>query len=170
MHETSMVRLPHLHPTQEDHGEGNTHTMRTRLNGSKIRGSSFVLLYRRACWCFSLWRPSWFWSGRPLTCEWPELWGPFSWWTADTVVPSAGTKGQFDLKPQWSVLILCLFWMTSGENKPTNSVTVFPPIRNLRQIFQSLPPFIDILLLLLFFMVIFAILGKKTPYLKVNQY
>uniref|UniRef100_A0A8C1CS85 Two pore segment channel 1 n=1 Tax=Cyprinus carpio carpio TaxID=630221 RepID=A0A8C1CS85_CYPCA len=31
--------------------------------------------------------------------------------------------------------------------------------RNLRQIFQSLPPFIDILLLLLFFMVIFAILG-----------
>uniref|UniRef100_A0A672IHJ5 Ion transport domain-containing protein n=1 Tax=Salarias fasciatus TaxID=181472 RepID=A0A672IHJ5_SALFA len=35
--------------------------------------------------------------------------------------------------------------------------------RNLRQIFQSLPPFIDILLLLLFFMVIFAILGKK-PY------
>ncbi|KAJ3604188.1 hypothetical protein NHX12_028929 [Muraenolepis orangiensis] len=30
---------------------------------------------------------------------------------------------------------------------------------NLRQIFQSLPPFIDILLLLLFFMVIFAILG-----------
>uniref|UniRef100_A0A673CWH9 Voltage-dependent calcium channel protein TPC1 n=1 Tax=Sphaeramia orbicularis TaxID=375764 RepID=A0A673CWH9_9TELE len=33
--------------------------------------------------------------------------------------------------------------------------------RNLRQIFQSLPPFIDILLLLLFFMVIFAILGKS---------
>uniref|UniRef100_A0A3Q1CHR4 Ion transport domain-containing protein n=1 Tax=Amphiprion ocellaris TaxID=80972 RepID=A0A3Q1CHR4_AMPOC len=33
--------------------------------------------------------------------------------------------------------------------------------RNLRQIFQSLPPFIDILLLLLFFMVIFAILGKN---------
>uniref|UniRef100_A0A4W3HT59 Two pore segment channel 1 n=1 Tax=Callorhinchus milii TaxID=7868 RepID=A0A4W3HT59_CALMI len=32
--------------------------------------------------------------------------------------------------------------------------------RNLRQIFQSLPPFIDILSLLLFFMVIFAILGK----------
>ncbi|ROI27704.1 Two pore calcium channel protein 1 [Anabarilius grahami] len=32
-------------------------------------------------------------------------------------------------------------------------------IINLRQIFQSLPPFIDILLLLLFFMVIFAILG-----------
>ncbi|XP_042564467.1 two pore calcium channel protein 1 isoform X1 [Clupea harengus] len=31
--------------------------------------------------------------------------------------------------------------------------------RNLRQIFQSLPPFIDILVLLLFFMVIFAILG-----------
>ncbi|KAM6931501.1 two pore channel protein 1 isoform 1-T1 [Xenentodon cancila] len=31
--------------------------------------------------------------------------------------------------------------------------------RNLRQIFQSLPPFIDILLLLLFFMVIFSILG-----------
>ncbi|KAK9391628.1 two pore calcium channel protein 1 [Crotalus adamanteus] len=43
--------------------------------------------------------------------------------------------------------------------------------RNLRQIFQSLPPFIDILLLLLFFMVIFAILGfylfspnKSDPY------
>uniref|UniRef100_A0A667YLW4 Voltage-dependent calcium channel protein TPC1 n=1 Tax=Myripristis murdjan TaxID=586833 RepID=A0A667YLW4_9TELE len=36
--------------------------------------------------------------------------------------------------------------------------------RNLRQIFQSLPPFIDILLLLLFFMVIFAILGKKNIY------
>uniref|UniRef100_A0A3B4UKQ5 Two pore segment channel 1 n=1 Tax=Seriola dumerili TaxID=41447 RepID=A0A3B4UKQ5_SERDU len=33
--------------------------------------------------------------------------------------------------------------------------------RNLRQIFQSLPPFIDILLLLLFFMVIFAILEVK---------
>uniref|UniRef100_A0A670ZW95 Voltage-dependent calcium channel protein TPC1 n=1 Tax=Pseudonaja textilis TaxID=8673 RepID=A0A670ZW95_PSETE len=33
--------------------------------------------------------------------------------------------------------------------------------RNLRQIFQSLPPFIDILLLLLFFMVIFAILGMN---------
>ncbi|XP_064424335.1 two pore channel protein 1 [Latimeria chalumnae] len=31
--------------------------------------------------------------------------------------------------------------------------------RNLRQIFQSLPPFIDILLLLLFFMTIFSILG-----------
>ncbi|XP_027779204.2 two pore channel protein 1 isoform X2 [Marmota flaviventris] len=31
--------------------------------------------------------------------------------------------------------------------------------RNLRQIFQSLPPFMDILLLLLFFMIIFAILG-----------
>lgn len=109
MHETSMVRLPHLHPTQEDHGEGNTHMVRTHLNGSKIRGSSFVLLYRRACCSFSLWRPSWFWSGRPLTCEWPELWDPFSWWTADTVVPSAGTKGQFDLKPQWSVLVLSLF-------------------------------------------------------------
>lgn len=38
---------------------------------------------------------------------------------------------------------------------------LFCPIRNLRQIFQSLPPFIDILLLLLFFMVIFAILGKN---------
>ncbi|MFT7817644.1 two pore calcium channel protein 1 isoform X1 [Arapaima gigas] len=43
--------------------------------------------------------------------------------------------------------------------------------RNLRQIFQSLPPFIDILLLLLFFMVIFSILGfylfspnKTDPY------
>ncbi|KAJ6659058.1 hypothetical protein lerEdw1_019361 [Lerista edwardsae] len=43
--------------------------------------------------------------------------------------------------------------------------------RNLRQIFQSLPPFIDILLLLFFFMVIFAILGfylfspnKSDPY------
>uniref|UniRef100_A0A4W6GB71 Voltage-dependent calcium channel protein TPC1 n=1 Tax=Lates calcarifer TaxID=8187 RepID=A0A4W6GB71_LATCA len=36
--------------------------------------------------------------------------------------------------------------------------------RNLRQIFQSLPPFIDILLLLLFFMVIFAILGKNTEF------
>uniref|UniRef100_A0A8C8DZA5 Two pore segment channel 1 n=1 Tax=Oryzias sinensis TaxID=183150 RepID=A0A8C8DZA5_9TELE len=33
--------------------------------------------------------------------------------------------------------------------------------RNLRQIFQSLPSFIDILLLLLFFMVIFSILGKN---------
>uniref|UniRef100_A0A3B5MGJ0 Ion transport domain-containing protein n=1 Tax=Xiphophorus couchianus TaxID=32473 RepID=A0A3B5MGJ0_9TELE len=32
-------------------------------------------------------------------------------------------------------------------------------VRNLRQLFQSLPSFIDILLLLLFFMVIFAILG-----------
>uniref|UniRef100_A0A8C6E3A8 Two pore segment channel 1 n=1 Tax=Moschus moschiferus TaxID=68415 RepID=A0A8C6E3A8_MOSMO len=31
--------------------------------------------------------------------------------------------------------------------------------RNLRQMFQSLPPFMDILLLLLFFMIIFAILG-----------
>ncbi|XP_035246271.1 two pore calcium channel protein 1-like [Anguilla anguilla] len=31
--------------------------------------------------------------------------------------------------------------------------------RNLRQIFQSLPPFIDILLLLFFFMIIFSILG-----------
>lgn len=50
------------------------------------------------------------------------------------------------------------------------TITVFHPIRNLRQIFQSLPPFIDILLLLLFFMVIFAVLGKKTPYLKVDQY
>lgn len=108
MHETSMVRLPHLHPAQEDHGEGNTHSTRTLLNSSKIRGSSSVLLYRRAYWCFSLWRPSWFWSGRPLTCEWPELWGPFSWWTADTVVRSAGTEGQFDSKPQWSVLILSL--------------------------------------------------------------
>ncbi|XP_048875966.1 two pore channel protein 1 isoform X2 [Brienomyrus brachyistius] len=43
--------------------------------------------------------------------------------------------------------------------------------RNLRQIFQSLPPFIDILLLLLFFMLIFSILGfylfsqnKADPY------
>uniref|UniRef100_A0A6I8NXX1 Two pore segment channel 1 n=1 Tax=Ornithorhynchus anatinus TaxID=9258 RepID=A0A6I8NXX1_ORNAN len=35
--------------------------------------------------------------------------------------------------------------------------------RNLRQIFQSLPPFIDILLLLLFFMVIFAVLGQCPP-------
>uniref|UniRef100_A0A1A7WNU8 Voltage-dependent calcium channel protein TPC1 n=2 Tax=Iconisemion striatum TaxID=60296 RepID=A0A1A7WNU8_9TELE len=45
--------------------------------------------------------------------------------------------------------------------------------RNLRQIFQSLPSFIDILLLLLFFMVIFAILGfclfstnSSDPYFK----
>uniref|UniRef100_A0A8C7PP95 Voltage-dependent calcium channel protein TPC1 n=1 Tax=Oncorhynchus mykiss TaxID=8022 RepID=A0A8C7PP95_ONCMY len=36
--------------------------------------------------------------------------------------------------------------------------------RNLRQIFQSLPPFIDILLLLLFFMVIFAILGETNTH------
>uniref|UniRef100_A0A2I3RTY5 Voltage-dependent calcium channel protein TPC1 n=1 Tax=Pan troglodytes TaxID=9598 RepID=A0A2I3RTY5_PANTR len=35
--------------------------------------------------------------------------------------------------------------------------------RNLRQIFQSLPPFMDILLLLLFFMIIFAILGEFPP-------
>uniref|UniRef100_A0A8D3AIQ7 Ion transport domain-containing protein n=1 Tax=Scophthalmus maximus TaxID=52904 RepID=A0A8D3AIQ7_SCOMX len=40
--------------------------------------------------------------------------------------------------------------------------------RNLRQIFQSLPPFMDILLLLLFFMVIFAILGKSMLYLRVS--
>ena len=33
--------------------------------------------------------------------------------------------------------------------------------RNLRQIFQSLPPFVDILLLLFFFMIIFAILGES---------
>lgn len=33
-------------------------------------------------------------------------------------------------------------------------------LSNLRQIFQSLPPFMDILLLLLFFMIIFAILGE----------
>lgn len=46
---------------------------------------------------------------------------------------------------------------------------VFYPIRNLRQIFQSLPPFIDILLLLLFFMVIFAILGEKTDIFFVSQ-
>uniref|UniRef100_A0A8D0AMT8 Two pore segment channel 1 n=1 Tax=Sander lucioperca TaxID=283035 RepID=A0A8D0AMT8_SANLU len=37
--------------------------------------------------------------------------------------------------------------------------------RNLRQIFQSLPPFIDILLLLLFFMVIFAIFPDFSPFL-----
>lgn len=37
---------------------------------------------------------------------------------------------------------------------------VFLP-SNLRQIFQSLPPFMDILLLLLFFMIIFAILGES---------
>uniref|UniRef100_A0A8C2SEE2 Ion transport domain-containing protein n=1 Tax=Capra hircus TaxID=9925 RepID=A0A8C2SEE2_CAPHI len=35
--------------------------------------------------------------------------------------------------------------------------------RNLRQMFQSLPPFMDILLLLLFFMIIFAILGEFFP-------
>lgn len=50
MHETAMVRLPHLHPTQEDHGEGNTYTVRTLLNGSKIRDSSLLcFLYRHAC-------------------------------------------------------------------------------------------------------------------------
>uniref|UniRef100_G1QH14 Ion transport domain-containing protein n=1 Tax=Nomascus leucogenys TaxID=61853 RepID=G1QH14_NOMLE len=40
--------------------------------------------------------------------------------------------------------------------------------RNLRQIFQSLPPFMDILLLLLFFMIIFAILGEF-PLLRPRQ-
>lgn len=39
-------------------------------------------------------------------------------------------------------------------------LAVFLP-SNLRQIFQSLPPFMDILLLLLFFMIIFAILGER---------
>uniref|UniRef100_A0A8B9ST90 Two pore segment channel 1 n=1 Tax=Anas platyrhynchos TaxID=8839 RepID=A0A8B9ST90_ANAPL len=42
--------------------------------------------------------------------------------------------------------------------------------RNLRQIFQSLPPFIDILLLLLFFMVIFAILGDTLENSLVNLF
>lgn len=41
----------------------------------------------------------------------------------------------------------------------TPELPVFLP-SNLRQIFQSLPPFMDILLLLLFFMIIFAILGE----------
>lgn len=31
MHETAMVRLPHLHPTQEDHGEGNASMVRTTV-------------------------------------------------------------------------------------------------------------------------------------------
>lgn len=42
----------------------------------------------------------------------------------------------------------------------TLQLAVFLP-SNLRQIFQSLPPFMDILLLLLFFMIIFAILGER---------
>uniref|UniRef100_A0A674F4C2 Two pore segment channel 1 n=1 Tax=Salmo trutta TaxID=8032 RepID=A0A674F4C2_SALTR len=40
--------------------------------------------------------------------------------------------------------------------------------RNLRQIFQSLPPFIDILLLLLFFMVIFAILEHHSKWVNLS--
>lgn len=44
----------------------------------------------------------------------------------------------------------------------TLQLAVFLP-SNLRQIFQSLPPFMDILLLLLFFMIIFAILGERAP-------
>lgn len=46
---------------------------------------------RRASCCCSLWRPSWCWLGRRHICESPELWGQFSWWTVDTVVPYEGT-------------------------------------------------------------------------------
>uniref|UniRef100_A0A8D2QRP7 Two pore segment channel 1 n=1 Tax=Zosterops lateralis melanops TaxID=1220523 RepID=A0A8D2QRP7_ZOSLA len=54
------------------------------------------------------------------------------------------------------------FPLTMWRSKSANfSLLMFSYfLRNLRQIFQSLPPFIDILLLLLFFMVIFAILGE----------
>lgn len=31
MHEAALVGLPHLHPTQEDHGEGNTSVVRTSV-------------------------------------------------------------------------------------------------------------------------------------------
>lgn len=79
-----------------------------------------------------------------------------------------------DLKPHQNVLMFVMFVLSDFRkeypSKHHLTMTVFHPIRNLRQIFQSLPPFIDILLLLLFFMVIFAILGKKTAYLKVDQY
>lgn len=52
-------------------------------------------------------------------------------------------------------MVLVLEWVQCD----VLTLSVLSSLRNLRQIFQSLPPFIDILLLLLFFMVIFAILG-----------
>lgn len=50
MHEASMVRLPHLHPTQEDHGEGNACAMKTFQRSSTLRDFTvFCFLRRRVC-------------------------------------------------------------------------------------------------------------------------
>uniref|UniRef100_A0A8C7Q560 Ion transport domain-containing protein n=1 Tax=Oncorhynchus mykiss TaxID=8022 RepID=A0A8C7Q560_ONCMY len=62
---------------------------------------------------------------------------------------------------------------TRGRPIHRNGRLIRADFKNLRQIFQSLPPFIDILLLLLFFMVIFAILGethKHTHILRDGSY
>ncbi|NXH10208.1 TPC1 protein, partial [Bucco capensis] len=61
---------------------------------------------------------------------------------------------------RYTVLVYCpQLYKLPQRAQCLNVVVLFVAPRNLRQIFQSLPPFIDILLLLLFFMVIFAILG-----------
>uniref|UniRef100_A0A8D0AQ65 Voltage-dependent calcium channel protein TPC1 n=1 Tax=Sander lucioperca TaxID=283035 RepID=A0A8D0AQ65_SANLU len=62
------------------------------------------------------------------------------------------------------------FWMLRlVESGPLREGSHSAVCRNLRQIFQSLPPFIDILLLLLFFMVIFAMLGKNAYYFNADS-
>ncbi|CAO2629280.1 Two pore calcium channel protein 1 [Lemmus lemmus] len=80
----------------------------------------------------------------------------------------------FDLPSQTSVLVVQFIEAIVVLVRQTSHVRVTRALRciflvdcrycggvrrNLRQIFQSLPPFMDILLLLLFFMIIFAILG-----------
>ena len=53
-------------------------------------------------------------------------------------------------------------WAPARRPLALTLLALSPP-SNLRQMFQSLPPFMDILLLLLFFMIIFAILGEFFP-------
>uniref|UniRef100_A0A8C9USE8 Two pore segment channel 1 n=1 Tax=Spermophilus dauricus TaxID=99837 RepID=A0A8C9USE8_SPEDA len=59
------------------------------------------------------------------------------------------------------VKVTCLSARCVAPVSPVGASNLCPSLpSNLRQIFQSLPPFMDILLLLLFFMIIFAILGE----------
>lgn len=174
MHETAMAWLPHLHPTQEDHGEGNTYTVRTFLIGSKIRDSPPLRAPVQTC---------------VLMLQFVEAIVVLIRQTSHMRVTRAlrpiflvdcrycGAVRRYKFAVWFEATSKCADFcdvcperLQEGVSLRVLTMTVFHPIRNLRQIFQSLPPFIDILLLLLFFMVIFAILGKKTAYLKVDRY
>lgn len=174
MHETSLAGLPHVYSAQEDHSEGTLTpcfpTESISCPVCMLHVDLTIQLLISMCICFAF-------------CSVLQMCVLLLQFVEAIVVlirQTSHMRVTRALRPiflvdcrycgavrRWMIILIKLyFWLTYKficlfiVNYLLKKHFIHP-IRNLRQIFQSLPSFIDILLLLLFFMVIFAILGKN---------